>query len=104
MSYTTGLETIAFLLRGPGGKIFTCYIEVLIPADRIPDRCTVCFADGFAIAIGEVYIFTPVIKPVHFASVVFKEIIYCIGYIILWFFGNDRFAGEAGTGKDGKEG
>ena len=43
-------------------------------------------------------------KPVHFASVVFKKIIYCVGDVILWFFGNDGLAGEAGTRKDGKEG
>jgi hypothetical protein len=33
-----------------------------------------------------------------------KEIIYRIGDVILWFFGNNWFTGEAGTRKDGKEG
>jgi hypothetical protein len=94
MSNAARLETTAFLLRGPGGKIFTCYIEVLIPADRIPDRFTVCLADGFAIAIGEVYIFPLVIKTVHLASIMLKKIIYRVVCVILCFFGKDRFAGR----------
>src|SRR5690349_6174036 len=92
MSHTTGLETIASLLRGPGGKIFTGYVEVLIPADKILYRCTVRFTDGFAIAIGEIDVFAAIIKAVYLASIMFEEIIYRIGSIVLWFFPHDRLA------------
>jgi len=59
-----------------------CLFFMQCHLDLVPDSSAVSLRNGFTVAIGEVYIIPIVIKPVHFAAFVLKEIIYAISSIV----------------------